>query len=136
MAGIHGRSGAVKLSGVTVAAVTSFSYDEKADSLETTAMGDTSKSYASGLVDGSGSLECRFVNTDYSANTGQGIGLTALRAGTSIVVSLIPATATTTGMFVGLSGSCVINSYTYNQSYDGVATCTIGYQGVLTKYTG
>lgn len=134
---IHGRSGAVKLSGVTVAQVTSFSYDEKADSLETTAMGDSNKSYATGLVDGSGSLECRFVNTDYSANTGQGIGLNALRAGTVISVSLIPASATTTGMFVGLSGaSCVINSYTYNQSFDGVASCTLGFQGVLTRYTG
>lgn len=133
---IHGRGGAVKLSGVTVAQVTSFSYDEKADSLETTAMGDTNKSYATGLVDGSGTLECRFVNTDYSANTGQGIGLAALRAGTTIAVTLIPASGTTSGMFVGLSGNCVINSYTFNQSYDGVASCTMGYQGVLTKYTG
>jgi len=137
MAGIHGRRGSVKVSGNTVASVTSFSYDEKADSIEITAMGDSAKSYAAGLADGSGSLECRFVSTDYATTgEGQGTALAALRAGTTVTVNLIPDTATTTGEFVGLSGNTVINSFTFNQSYDGVPSCTFGFQGVLTKYTG
>lgn len=138
MAGILGRRGVVKVSGNTIAGVSSFSYSEKADSIDATVMGDTGKVYLTGLPDGSGTVECRFVNTDYAATgEGQGTALGVLKTGTQVTLQLIADSAVTTGEFVGLSGStCVITSYDYNQSYDGIPTCTFGFQGVLTKYSG
>lgn len=136
---VHGRRGVVKISGNTVASVTSFSYDEKADTVDATAMGDSSKSYVAGLVDGSGSIECRFVNTDYAPTSGAGAGVIALAAGTQVSLSLIPDSAGTTGttMFYGLSAATVtLNSYTLNSSFDGVVGCTFGFQGKLARFSG
>jgi len=135
MATIHGRKGSVTISGQTVAAVTAFSYEESADQVETTSMSDTSKQYETGLVDGSGTIECRFDYEDYDAEDGQGTGLDALRAGTSVAVVLTPSSEVSSGEFITLSGSAVVTSYSYSQSFDDAITCSFGFQGVLTRTT-
>lgn len=133
---MHGRKGVVSISGITIAKVTAFNYEEKADSVDATAMGDSAKSYETGLSDGSGTIDCLFLATDYSATTGQGVALAALKAGTSVTLNLKGASDVSSGQFVGLSGTAVVNSYSYNQSFDDTAKCSFGFQGVLVKYTG
>ncbi len=133
---MHGRRGVVQISGATIAKVTAYSYEEKADSVDATSMGDTGKSYDLGLVDGSGTIDFRFLNTDYAVTEGQGIAKNALRAGTSVTLKLQPDSAITTGEFVALSGTVVVNSYSINQSFDDTINGSFAYQGVLTSYSG
>lgn len=129
---MHGRRGLVSLSGTAIGRVTAFSYDESADSVEATAMGDTAKSYEGGLVDGSGTVDFRFSQTD----SGQDLMLTALRAGTAVTLDLVSDSADTSGTNVGFSGSVVVNSFNYTQSFDDTINGSFGYQGVLTSYSG
>ena len=63
MATVTGTSGVVKLQldGVTTAQVgevRSFTFDETSDTIESTVMGNTSRSYKGGLKDATVSLEC------------------------------------------------------------------------------
>jgi len=129
---MHGRRGSISIDGQALGRVTAFSYDESADSVESTAMGDTSKSYEGGLVDGSGTIDCRFDQAD----AGQDDFLTALRAGTSVVLNLVSDSSDLVGTNVGFSGSAVINSFNYTQSFDDTINCSFGFQGVLTSYSG
>ena len=137
MARLHGKKGLVKIGESTVAAVSSFSYDETADSIDATAMGDTSKNYLGGLRDGSGSIEARYESTDYASAKGQGDLLAALEAGTGVIVDLQLDSDVTSGEFAGLSGdTAIINSFSFSQGFDDVVTVTFGFQGTLSHYSG
>ena len=86
--GVHGRSGAVTVGATpsAVASVTGFSYEESAEETETTAMGDTAKSYLGGLRDGSGSIDCNWLSSD----AGHTALLAGLAAGEEIALNLYP----------------------------------------------
>ena len=87
MATHKGSEGIVKVGSNTVAEVTSFSFDETADTIETTALSNSAHSYVSDLVGFSGSIDCFWDETDTS---GQG----ALTAGASVTLNLYPEGAT------------------------------------------
>lgn len=83
---LAGKGGKVTVGANTVAKVTSWSLDISADTLETTALGDTFKGVIVGLLDASGSLDCTYeVNTDTNGQTSL---QTSFLAGTSITPKL------------------------------------------------
>ena len=132
MARLHGKGGTVTVSGITVSGVTSFSYDETADSVDATAMGDTSKQYLGGLRDGSGTVELRLVTEDFTSGvTGQDAFYDAMGLGTSVSLVLDIGGTPSAGQIEALSGSPIINSFAMSASFDDVVNITFGYQGSL-----
>ena len=126
---VHGRSGAAKISTDAVAAVTGFSYDESADKAETTAMGDTAKTYLGGLRDGSGSLDCFWQATD----AGHDALLAGFAAGTTVTLHLYPE-GDSTGK-IDYTGDVVIDSVGLAQTKDDLVTISFSFSGFLTKET-
>jgi len=88
MATYTGNDGVVKIGTNTVAEVTSFTVTENADRVEDTALGDTNRTYKSGLSDVSGTIECHYDDTDTS---GQG----AMTVGSTVSLVLWPLGAGT-----------------------------------------
>ena len=81
MATHKGSEGLVKSGSNTIAEVTGFSFDETADTIETTALSNSAHSFVTDLVGWSGSVECFWDETDTS---GQG----SLTAGASVTLNL------------------------------------------------
>jgi len=74
MATYTGNDGVVKIGTNTVAEVTSFTVTENADRVEDTALGDTNRTYKSGLSDVSGTIECHYDDTDTNGQGAMTIG--------------------------------------------------------------
>ena len=78
MAVYHGKSGRVMMSttgtgtAVTVSSLTTWSVDQSTDTVETTAFGDTNKTYVQGLADVSGTFAGFFNDSDATLFSGSG----------------------------------------------------------------
>ena len=128
MANHTGSEGTVKVGSNTIAEIRSFSIDETHDAIEDTALGDTTRSFKTGLKSWSGTIECYWDETD---TNGQG----ALDVGASITLNLYPE-----GNEVGsiyFSGTCLISSKAISSSMDGMVEASYGVQGsgALTETT-
>ena len=77
-----GSEGTVKVGANTIAEIRSFSIEESHDAIEKTAMGDSYRSFSTGLLSWSGSIECWWDETDTN-----GQGGTALISGKTISAS-------------------------------------------------
>lgn len=83
MATVSGNSGAVFIGSDQVAEVKSFDITETDNIIESTSMGDTSKTFEAGLKEASGTITCHF---DKSDSTGQ----EAMTVGASVTLNLYP----------------------------------------------
>ena len=83
MAVHKGSEGVVKVGSNTIAEVLDWSLNESADTIETTNLAATAKTYVAGKPGGSGSVSCHWDETDTS---GQG----ALTAGATVVLNVYP----------------------------------------------
>jgi hypothetical protein len=128
MATFSGSDGVILVGTNQVAEVRSYSIDETMDTLEDTAMGDTSRTYKTSLKSFSGSADVFFDDTDTS---GQG-GLTV---GTSATLN-IQMEGNTTGDHK-LSGTVLVTGRTITGSFDGLVEASISFQGTgaLTEAT-
>jgi hypothetical protein len=127
MAMQHGREGLVHIASVAVGHVTAWSYSESVDETETTAMGDTAKSYQGGLRDGTVTIECYWDKAD----GGQEDILDGLAAGTAVTVNLYTEGTTTTGS-VYYTGSVVVTQQEVASSVDSMITVKFTGRGFLT----
>lgn len=125
---VHGRSGAVKAGAIpsACASVTAFTYEETVDETETTAMGDTAKSFLGGLADGSGQIDCWWDESD----TGHDALVTALQAGSTVAVELYPQGD---GVGAKYTGNVVVKSMSISSSKDDIITISFQFRGFLTK---
>jgi hypothetical protein len=128
MATFAGSGGVIKIGSNAVAEVRSYSIDETMDTLEDTAMGDTSRTYKASLKTFSGSADVFFDDTD---TTGQG-GLTVGSTGTLS----IQMEGDTAGDHL-LSGAILVTGRTITASFDGMVEASITFQGTgaLTEST-
>lgn len=115
-----GSSGLIKVGSSTVAEVKSYSIDETADTIESTSMGDSAKTFESSLTSFSGSVECYLDDTD---TTGQ----VAMSIGSTITLNLYPEGDTAGDTYY--SGSAVITGKTVSGSHDGLVEASISFQG-------
>jgi|TARA_R110002072_G_scaffold15938_1_gene63269 hypothetical protein len=115
-----GSEGTVKVGSNTIAEIRSFSIDETHDAIEKTAMGDSYRSFSTGLSSWSGSIECWWDETDTS---GQG----ALDVGASVTLNLYPEGATTGDIYY--SGTALISGKTISASADGMVEASYSVQG-------
>ena len=83
MATVSGNNGEVKIGANAVAEIKSFDITETDNIIEDTAMGDTAKTFVSGLNEASGSITCHFDKSDTS-------GQEAMTVGASVTLNLYP----------------------------------------------
>jgi len=128
MATFTGSDGVILVGTDQIAEVRSYSIDETMDTLEDTAMGDTSRTYKTSLKSFSGSADVFFDDTD---TAGQG----ALTVGSEVTLS-VQFEGNTTGDHK-MSGTVLITGRTISASFDGMVEASISFQGTgaLTEST-
>ena len=128
MATHKGSAGVVKVGANTVAEVTAFSFDETADTIETTALANSAHSFVSDLVGWSGSVDCFWDETDTS---GQG----AMTAGASVTLNLYPEGADSGDTY--FTGTAIITSICRSNAIGAIVTATFSFTGAnaLTSTT-
>lgn len=128
MATFSGSDGVVLVGTDQVAEIRSYSIDETMDTLEDTAMGDSSRTYKTSLKQFSGSADVLFDDTDSS---GQG----ALTVGSSVTLN-VQMEGNTAGDHK-FSGTVLVTGRTISASYDGLVEASISFQGTgaLTEST-
>lgn len=128
MAVHKGSEGTVKVGSNAIAEIRSYSIEETADTIETSTMGDTARTYVPSLTSWSGSVDVYFDETD---TTGQG----ALTAGAEIVLNVYPEGDTTGDAYY--TGSAIVTGVSRTASFDGLVEASISLQGTgaLTSTT-
>tara|TARA_Y100000296_G_C4948516_1_gene145052 strand:+ start:35 stop:424 length:390 start_codon:yes stop_codon:yes gene_type:complete len=120
MAVHKGSEGAVKIEANTVAEVRDWSLEETAETIDSTEMSDSAKTFEVGTTSWSGSLNAWWDETDTS---GQG----AMTAGASVTLNLYPEGATS-GDTYG-SGTAIISSISKSAGIDGLVEASFSFQG-------
>lgn len=128
MAVHKGSEGTVKVGSNAIAEIRSYSIEETGDTIETSTMGDTARTYVPSLTSWSGSVDVYFDETD---TTGQG----ALTAGAEIVLNVYPEGDDSGDTYY--TGSAIVTGVTKNASFDGLVEASISVQGTgaLTSTT-
>ena len=128
MATFTGSDGVILVGSDQIAEVRSYSIDETMDTLEDTAMGDTSRTYKTSLKSFSGSADVFFDDTD---TAGQG----ALTVGSEVTLN-VQFEGNTSGDHK-MSGTVLITGRTISASFDGMVEASISFQGTgaLTEST-
>lgn len=127
MATFKGNDGVVLIGTDAMAEIISFSVDETVDTIEDTAMGDTSKTYVASFKDFTATVETYFDDTD----TAQ----TACTVGSTVAVSFLME-GNTTGDHK-LNGNAIVTGVSTGVTHDGINTATYTLQGTggLTEGT-
>ena len=120
MAVFTGKAGVVQTGSNALAEVRSYSITQTGETTESTAMGDSAKTFESTLTEFSGSVDLFFDDTDTN-------GQVALAIGTSFTLNLAPE-GTGSGAFK-LSGSAIVTEVTRTAAHDGLVEMTVGFQG-------
>ena len=128
MAVHKGSQGTVKVGANAVAGIRSFSIEESADTLETTVMGNTARTYLTSLTSWSGSVDVYWDETD---TTGQG----ALTNGAQVTLNVYPEGDTSADTYY--TGSAIVTGVSVSSSFDGMIEASISVQGTgaLTQAT-
>tara|TARA_B100000427_G_C15518610_1_gene599318 strand:+ start:2469 stop:2858 length:390 start_codon:yes stop_codon:yes gene_type:complete len=128
MATHKGASGVVKVGANTVAEVKSWSLDLTSETIEDTAMGDTARTYLSGLTSASASVDCFWDETDTN-------GQVALSPGSSVTLVLYPEGADSSDTYY--TGTAIVTGKSITGSFDGMVEASISatYTGAVTTAT-
>lgn len=119
MATLVGTDGVVKIGSNTIGEIKSYSIDENMDVIEDTALGDSSRSYVSGLKSFSGSMDVHFDDTD----TGQ----LDLQVGDTGTIS-VQVEGDTTGDH-RLSGSIIVTGRSITADAESMVSASITFTG-------
>lgn len=122
MAVHKGSEGLVKIGANTVAEVKSYSIEESADTVETTKMGDTARTYLPSLTTFSGTIECHWDETDTS---GQG----AMTIGAQVTLNLYPEGDNASESDSYYSGNVIITGVSRSAAMDDIVAATYSFQG-------
>lgn len=122
-----GKDGVLKVGGVTVAQLRSFSVDETGDTVEDTTMTSTFRTYKPTLTSFTGSADVYWDETDAGQN--------AITINSEPTIGFYPEGAT--GGDTYYSGDCIVTGISISASFDGMVEASITFQGksALTKTT-
>tara|TARA_R100000808_G_scaffold155_1_gene1102 strand:+ start:7173 stop:7562 length:390 start_codon:yes stop_codon:yes gene_type:complete len=126
---IHkGSEGVIKVGANTVAEVKSYSVEETGDTVETTSLGDSARTFTSTLTSWTASVDAFWDETD---STGQG----ALTIGAEVTLNVYPEGADTGDTYY--AGSAIVTGVSISGSFDGTVDASISLQGTgaLTSST-
>jgi hypothetical protein len=121
MAGnVHtGSEGTIKVGTDTVGELRSYSLETTADTIESTNMGTTARTYKAGLTAWSGTASLYWDELD--------AGQTALVIGTEITIKVYPEGASTGDKY--FSGNAIVTAKSVSASFDGLVESSISFQG-------
>ena len=119
MATHTGSEGLIKVGTDTVGELRSFSLETTSDTIETSNMGTTARTYKAGLTAWSGTASLFWDETD--------AGQTALALGTEIVIKVYPEGATAGDKYY--TGSAIVTAKSVSASFDGLVESSISFQG-------
>ncbi len=128
MATFTGQDGLIEVGGNALAEVTSFTIDHTVNTIEATAMGDSYRTYQTGMNEWSGSADIYF-DTDLVSTFGNDVvGNDAGEAS----VTAYPG-GDNSGL-AKLSGNVIITGFSVSSEMEGMVTASISFQGngVLT----
>jgi hypothetical protein len=132
MATLTGNDGAISVNGIAVLAVRSWSIDITADTIETTVMGNDTRTYVKGLSTFSGTADV-FFDPDTSTS-----GFDAAETTFNPTVGLVGAAGVAGKFYVEylasgndqvFQGNLIVTGYTVNSSMDGMVEASISFQG-------
>ncbi len=128
MATHTGSEGLVRISTNTIAEVRSWTLTETADTIEESTMGDSYRTFKTGMKTFTGSVVCYWDELD---TTGQ----MAMTAGASVTLNLFPEGNTSGDTYY--TGTVLVTSIEATASFDGMVEATFNFQGTgaLTKTT-
>jgi len=123
-----GESGVIKFIGddstvASVASVRSFSVDREVQTIETTTMGSTNRSYLAGLAQFSGSLDVYLRDDD----PGQTNFLSYVENPDSVAKIELYPSGETTG--IKLAGDIIVTGHSITSNFDGAVEASITFQG-------
>ena len=119
MATHTGSAGTVKVGSNAVAELKSWSLDQTQDTVETTKLGDTVKTYSVTQSSSNGTMSCHWDETDTN-------GQVACSIGATVTLNLYPEGATSGDTYY--TGSAIITSVGFSQTHDGIVERSIGFQ--------
>jgi len=119
MAIVHGKEGVIKAGGSAISDVKGFSLETSGDVVETTALGESVKSFAAGTTSFSGNIDVNFNRADSVQNT--------LLAGSQIAFILYPEGATSGDRTY--TGSGIVTGMSVSNSLDSMVTKSVTFQG-------
>ena len=119
MATFSGSAGVVKAGGNAIGEIRSFTVDQTGDTVEDTAMGDSTRSFKATLNTFTASIDALFDDTD----TAQ----TAMTIGSSLAFLFQPE-GSGSGAYQ-LSGSGIVTGISQRQSFDGLVERSFTVQG-------
>ena len=122
MATHTGSEGLIKVGTDTVGELRSFSLETTGDTIETSNMGTTARTYKAGLTAWSGTASLFWDELD--------AGQLALALGTEIVIKVYPEGATTGDKYY--TGSAIVTAKSVSASFDGLVESSISFQGTGT----
>tara|TARA_B100001059_G_C17834531_1_gene587009 strand:+ start:3016 stop:3405 length:390 start_codon:yes stop_codon:yes gene_type:complete len=128
MATHAGKEGLVKVGSNTVAEVRTWTINTNADVIEDTAMGDTARTYLSGLTSADASVDLFWDETDTN-------GQVALAPGSSVTLVLYPEGSTSGDTYY--TGTAIVTSKSITGSFDGMVEASISatYTGAVATAT-
>ena len=119
MAIVHGKEGVIKAGGSAISDVTGFALETSGDVVETTALGESVKSFTAGTTSFSGNIDVNFNRGDSPQNT--------LLAGSQIAFILYPEGADSGDRTY--TGSGIVTGMSVNNSLDSMVTKSVTFQG-------
>jgi len=121
MAGnVHtGSEGTIKVGTDTVGELRSYSLETTADTIESSNMGTTARTYKAGLTSWSGTASLFWDELD--------AGQTALVLGTEITIKVYPEGATAGDKYY--TGTAIVTAKSVSASFDGLVESEISFQG-------
>mgnify|MGYP001340039221 FL=1 len=120
MAVHKGSEGVVKVGSNTVAEVTAFSFDETVDTIESTALSNSARSYVADYVGFTGTVDCQWDETDTS---GQG----AMTVGSTVTLNLYPEGSASSATYY--TGSAIITSISRANAMGSIVTANFSFTG-------
>jgi len=123
MAALVGNDGVLSVDGATVATLRSYSIDTTSDTIETTVMGDDSRTYVKGLSSYTGSADVYWDATHFTSITNG--NPTDGNVGDSTVAMI----AYPEGTGANWNGNILITGYSVSGTTDGLVEATISFQG-------
>ena len=120
MAVHKGSEGVVKILTNIVAEVRDWSLEETAETIDSTQLSDSAKTFEVGTTSWSGSVNAFWDETDTN-------GQVAMSAGASVTLNLYPEGATSGDTFG--SGTAIISSISKSGGIDGLVEASFSFQG-------
>ena len=121
MSTFYGNNGSVRVGANTIAEVTAFDISHSSETIETTSMGDATKTFMAAKQEWSGSITCHWDDTDTN-------GQMALDPGSTISELELYPEGTAAGAYK-LSGDAIVTERSVSVSHDGVVEASISFQG-------